>query len=177
MVDEQHNAEQRQFVLRPNQSIAWRDLKRFFLGLCVVSFAVAGVLSLFGYWPILTFAGLEMLAVGAALYLVARRGRRVEVISIDQQLIRVERGFDSPQHQWEFPTLWAQLVLECCPNRWYPSRLLIRSHGRSVEIGSFLNEAERQYLAKAIRRDLGQAEGRRFIHRSNRSTNNDQSLD
>lgn len=157
MIDIQHDAQQLRFVLRPNQSISWRGLRLFFAALCVVSLSIALALTLLGFWPVLPFAGLEMLAVGAGLYAVARRGQVREVIYIDPQSVRIERGREAPDQQWQLARTWAKVVLERCPKQWYPSRLLIRSHGRSIEIGSFLNEDERQRLAHELGRDLGWA--------------------
>ena len=144
------------FVLSPNQSISWSGLKLFFLAQCLAASSVAVPLSLLGYWPILPFAGLELLAVGAGLYVTARRGQMREVIDIDPDSVRIERGLYRPEQHWRVTRLWARVVLERCPKRWYPSRLLIRSHGRSVEVGRFLNEDERQHLATELSRDLNQ---------------------
>ena len=48
----------------PNCSLSVRSAVLFFGSLCFVSFAVAGMLAVQGFWPILPFAGLEMLALG-----------------------------------------------------------------------------------------------------------------
>ena len=49
-----------------------------------------------------------------------------------------------------FHPYWARLSLQ--PGRWRgaPSRLLVRSHGREVEIGAFLNDEERRDLARRL---------------------------
>ena len=103
---------------------------------------------------VLPFAGLEMLALGTALYVVARRCCEREVISIAADSIRIERGVYYPRRCWTLARVWAQVVVERCPSAWYPSRLLIRSHGRTVEVGRFLNEEERQRLAVELTRSL-----------------------
>jgi len=77
-----------------------------------------------------------------------------EVISLTGDKIRIEIGHKSPEQCHELKRVWAQVVLERPWNDWYPCRLLIRSHGRQIEIGRFLNEAERQGLARGLQKAL-----------------------
>ena len=157
MYDIQHDSPapgRHRFVLRPNRSISWQGLCRVYGSLVVVSGVIATGLSLLGFWPILPLAGLELAAVGIGLYLVARRGQVREVISLDPDTVRIERGRHGPDESLTLARTWAQVVLERCPKRWYPSRLLIRAHGQAVEVGSFLNEDERCHLADELVRYL-----------------------
>lgn len=156
MVDVQSNAGERQyrFILRPNHSLSWRGSLVFFGSLLLISSAISITFAFLGFWPVVPFAGLEMLALGVCLYLVACRCHECEVISINGDSIRIEKGRGYPRQQWTFGRLWARVVLERCPKAWYPSRLLIRSHGRTVEVGRFLHEEERQRLAAELTRSL-----------------------
>ena len=142
------------FVLQPNQSLSWRGSQFFFLSLCMISAAVAVPLAWMGFWLILPFAGLELCALWLVLYLVARRSQQREIIYITADSIRIEKGKHHVEQQWTLMRLWARVVLEQCPKQWYPSRLIIRSHGRAVEVGRFLNEDERQHLASELNRCL-----------------------
>ena len=141
-------------VLQPNQSLSWQATLYFYLSLLLISSLIGGCLAVLGFWLILPFAGLEMLFLGGVLYLVFRRGQQREVISVSADTIHIEKGRCYPEQQWTFFRIWAKVILERCPKQWYPSRLLIRSHGRGVEIGQFLNEDERQYLATELSRGL-----------------------
>ena len=156
MVDIQQHADtlQCRFVLRPNRSLSWRGSLLFYFSLVIISSGIAIGLTLLGFWLVLPFAGLEMLALGIGLYVVACRCYECEVISINGDSIRIERGRDYPREQWTLGRMWARVVLERCPRAWYPSRLLLRSHGRSVEVGRFLDEEERQRLADELTRSL-----------------------
>ena len=157
MVDIQREADNglRRFVLQPNQSMSWRATCYLLLSLLLIT-AIAVGLSLMGFWLILPFAGLELAAVTAGLYTVARRGQRREVISIGEEFIRIERGHRHPEQSLTLATHWAKVIVERCPRRWYPSRLLIRSHGQSVEVGGFLNEEERHRLADELVKSLAE---------------------
>lgn len=119
-----------------------------------VSMTVAIGLALQGFWPILPFAGAELLALAAALYCVAVRGTASEVVSVQAYTIEVEKGRRKLEQRWEFPRAWAQIRLVRPRVAWYPSRLVICSHGRQVELGGFLNEDERRRLASELRRAI-----------------------
>jgi len=120
----------------------------------IASFTIGVALGFFsqGLTLILPFAGLEVVALGVVLYISAWRGGVKEVISVTGDKIRIEIGHDVPEQHHELKRVWAQVVLERSWNNWYPSRLFIRSHGQQVEIGRFLNEAERQGLAKELQK-------------------------
>ena len=89
--------------------------------------------------------------VGLGFYWVAQDCQQCEVIYINNETIKIEKGKRCPEQEWTLMRMWAHVVLERCPKQWYPSRLMIRSHGQTVEIGHFLNENERQYLACELR--------------------------
>lgn len=116
---------------------------------------VVGLCGLYAGLPlVLPFSGLEIMALGAAFYLNSWRGGVQQVITIDEDSVVVEAGRTAPETREEFQRQWARVILQRSRNGWYPSRLLIRSHGRQVEIGEFLNEQERQGLAWELRRGL-----------------------
>lgn len=142
------------FILRPNRSLSWRGTLWFFFSLVLISVCIALGLTWLGFWLVLPFTGLELLAVGVGLYVVACRCYQCEIISIGEDSIRIERGRGRPHQEFTLGRGWARVVLEQCPKAWYPSRLLIRSHGRAVEVGRFLEEQERQRLADELTRSL-----------------------
>lgn len=135
------------FVLRPNCSMSWRALVWFFTITCLLSMTIAIGFSFMGAWMIFPFAGLEMLALGAVLYICASRATRCELIEIDDRQVTVSKGRYQPAERLEFERQWARVWIRPSGHDWYPSELLIRSHGREVEVGGFLDEEERQGLA------------------------------
>jgi uncharacterized membrane protein len=142
------------FVIRPNCSLSWRGNQLFFIFIFAMSFGVAGIFAAQGLWMMLPFAGLEMLALGLALYQCALRGCQQEVITIQEQRVRIAVGRDRPERSCTFERSWAKVVLERPEIRGHPSRLWIRSHGRQVEVGACLVDEERQRLAAALREAL-----------------------
>jgi uncharacterized membrane protein len=135
------------WVIRPNQSLSWRGALKVYalIALCCMGIGIA--FALHGFWPVLPFAGLEVVVLGAAFYLCLSRSQIREVVSVNADVVAVDKGRRQPQQHWECPRAWARISLERSPIAWYPSRLMVAFHDRQVEIGRFLNEEERRGLA------------------------------
>lgn len=142
------------FVLRPNRSATWFEIKVFFAVIASVSLAVAVGFSLLGFWPVLPFAGAELAFLWLCLRHNAAAARDTEVIDIDDEAVAVEQGRGAPQRRFRFPRAWARVRLEPAPVRLHPARLLIGSHGRNVRLGRFLTEDELAALARDLRSTL-----------------------
>jgi uncharacterized membrane protein len=141
--------------ISPNCSLSVRGAIFFFATLCVVSFGVAGVITLLGYWPVLPFAGLEMAGVGWALWITMRRRHEHQTITVSESNVLVESHAGARCAQVVFPRHWAQVKLRRPQSRLHPSRLTIESHGRQCEVGSFLTEEERRGLALRLEHLIG----------------------
>lgn len=139
-------------VIRPNCSLSWRGSLTVFGGISLVSCSIALGFLAQGYWLILPFAGLELILLGAAFYLTAWRTALREVIRIEGAVVEVQKGHRQPESVQVLPRGWVSVELACPPRRGYPTRLVLRAHGRSVQIGDCLNEHERDQLAKDLRR-------------------------
>ena len=134
-------------MVMPNRAMPWQHIMMIYLLVSGVTISIAFSFFTQGLTLILPFAGLELLALGVVLYISAWRSNIKEVVNITEEKIRIEIGRDVPEKIYELDKAWANIVLERSWNNWYPSRLLLRSHGRQLEIGKFLNEQERQCLA------------------------------
>ncbi|HEY2418304.1 MAG TPA: DUF2244 domain-containing protein [Steroidobacteraceae bacterium] len=141
--------------IAPNCSLRPLSASLFFGSLCLVSFGIAGVLAWHGMWPILPFAGLEMLLLGWALRVSLRRRNFSQTVVLSDDLVTVETRNGPVRQQFEFPRHWARVKLRLADTRWHPSRLTVESHGRTCEIGGFLTEEERRALAKRLMRSVG----------------------
>ena len=137
-VDNIGSGESYRFVLSPNCSISWRELLLFYCLTCVVALAVGLFFTLQGLWLVLPFSGLEMLALGIGLYVTSRRVYRREVITLDSECTRIEKGVQRADQIWEFKTAWVRVVDECRGGRGTRRTLAIGMSGESVEVGNFL---------------------------------------
>lgn len=134
-------------TIAPNCSLTPSGARSFFVGSCGVSFGIAGLVALRGFWPVFVFAGLEMLLLGWALYFSMQRRHCGETIEITEDSVDVERHARGSSVHTVFPRHWSQVKLRDDVSPLRPKRLTIESGGRSCEIGSFLTEQERQHLA------------------------------
>lgn len=151
--DDQHTPDRRrQFVIRPNSSLSERGNLIFYVIMVLVSFGIAIPIAAMGYWVVLPFAGFEMLALGLALYLSSNNARRCEVILIDGEQVTVLAGRHRPQYRTDLNRHWTRVLLLEPRARGHRTHLVLRSHGKDVEIGAFLNNRERGQLARALRR-------------------------
>lgn len=142
------------FVLTPNQSMSWRTLVLFYTGIAAFSLTIAFSFYFVGLSLVLPFSGLEVLVLGAGLYVSARRCSERQVIRVEIDRIIVESGRNNPEASIEMQRAWARVVLERDQTGWYPGRLLLKFHGRQIEIGKFLCEQEREELAAILTRAL-----------------------
>jgi uncharacterized membrane protein len=140
--------------LAPHCALSTRGALYFYASACAPPCGVAGLMALRGWWPVLPFAGLEMLLLGAVLWHSLRRRDRGEVITVTDELIEINSQVARKQ-SIVFPRHWAQVKLRRAASPLHPSRLLIMSHGRSFEVGSFLTEEVRRELAGRLRRAVG----------------------
>lgn len=146
--------DERCLVIQPNASLTPRQGKIFFLSMCGVSFGIAGMLALQGFWVVLPFAGLEMAALGAGLWWSMRGNAYQEVIRLQDDRLLLESGKLGPARRREYQRAWAQVILEKSRRRNDPPRLLLRSHGKDCEFGRCLTATEKEEVARRLRRWL-----------------------
>ena len=144
--------------IAPNCSLTVRSATLFFSTLCAVSLAIAGLLLVQGFWPVLPFAGLEMAILGWALRTSLRRRFQSETITLSENEVAIEARHGPRQARAVFPRHWARVKLRAARSPLHPSALVIESHGRACEIGSFLTEDERRGLAARLKRLIGRVE-------------------
>ncbi|WP_133512794.1 DUF2244 domain-containing protein [Candidatus Thiosymbion oneisti] len=143
------------FLVRPNCALSWRATKRVLL-FFTACFAVLGAyFAALGAWLVLPFAGLELFVLVAGFYLSALAGHTREVIEVEGPVLRVLRGGRRLTEVASLPANWTRVELRRDPRGWYPSRLLLRCHGKGLEVGSKLVEAEREQLAVELGDSLG----------------------
>jgi uncharacterized membrane protein len=140
-------------VLHPNASLSPRG---FFLLMAVVglvSFCAGISFVIAGAWPVFGFFGIDIVLVYLAFKLNYRDARRYETIRLTDSTLVVERFNPSGRRErWRFQPYWLKVDVENDP---VPgSTVTLRSHGRNVEIGSFLSPEERLDFANALRAEL-----------------------
>lgn len=156
-----HDAEERpgpavsRIELVPHCSLSPRGAVALFASLCAASFGVAGFVASQGFWPVLPFAGLEMLLLGWALRASFERRRESHTITVSEREVLVEWRHRAEHSQVVFSRHWTRVKLRRPASRLHPSRLMIESQGRALEVGRFLTEEERHGLAIRLERLIG----------------------
>jgi uncharacterized membrane protein len=147
-----------QYLIRPNRSMDRRQAALTVAAVGMVSLVIAGSLSLvYGAWPILPFAGLEVGLLALVIFKVQASSERQELLVLsDHHLdLTARNGREVRSHR--FQRDWVRVVLRNARSRNHPNRLKIGSHGKFVEIGSFLTDDERETLAENLAGRLARA--------------------
>ena len=139
----------------PNASLSERGASLFFMSVAGATLLVSGTAAAAGYWPVLPFAGAELLLLWFVLRHMQRRGRYKEVIRINQQQIVVEKGENEVQERLEFVRHWSQVQLRRSKAGNHLSHLWIVGQGQGCEVGRCLTETERIGLARRLGQYIG----------------------
>ena len=135
-------------VARRNDSLSSAGRLLVFAFIFAVSIGIAASFALLGAWLILPFAGLEMLVLWLAFRYIDRRAGDYERIAIAGDRVEIEVCDAGRRSRYELNRYWAQLV------GGDGERLALRSHGREIEIGRYLNDEQRYALGREIGRHL-----------------------
>lgn len=149
-------------VLAPHRSLPRRGFNILMLILGVVSFVYGSVFIILGAWPVFGFLGLDVLLVWLAFRASYRSARQREHVRLVEESLTVERtDVRGARRSWLFQPYWLRVVFE--EEDEATNRLSIRSHGRSLPLGTFLGPAQRREFAERLQRALG--DWRAYIER------------
>jgi uncharacterized membrane protein len=146
MIDVDTSAERCQFVVQGNRSMSWRANLWLAASLGLIVGGIALVMAAHGLWLVVPFAGLEILFVVVCLYLTLRRMSRREVITVEEQAIRLEWGYTRPVQQVELPRQWSRLNYVCADSPFDCGELSVAAHGKTYALGQCLNKQEKKSL-------------------------------
>ncbi len=142
-------------LIKPNCSLSLGCFATL-LGLFVAVEALLGVqFWRTGAWIITFFIGMESLFIAVVLFLFAQRRDDYELVTVDDRYVHIARRQGGRESQDRFERYWARVLLQKDDQTWYPSRLLIASHGRAVEVGRTLNERARGMMARELQKRVG----------------------
>ncbi|RME35514.1 MAG: DUF2244 domain-containing protein [Gammaproteobacteria bacterium] len=136
--------------MRPNSSLSEGDSWLFCAALTAVLLALGVRFYLLGAWLVMPFCVIELAVLLLAYRHFLRRNAVRERVLVEEDRVTVSRRDAGGEREWSFQRYWLQVHLLRQRDGWYPSRLLLRSHGRELEIGRFLTEEERQGLAEEL---------------------------
>lgn len=138
-------------VLRPNNSASWKFNMQIVASLALIAFCISSYFALQGLWLIFPFAGLEVGFLFFCLYLRKRNNTKTEIITFDENTVLIERGSYHAEKSWKYNRLWAKVFVKKPLRRGYPKQVFIRSHGKELELGGFLNKKDKERLIKDLK--------------------------
>ena len=139
-----------QWLLRRNGSIAPPQLFGFYLSLCFLSLVIALFFWQRGAPLVLPFAGVELLAVGAAFLAYARHAADRESLVLRPGRLSVECHLGHRIEKAEFAPIWARVE----PRHDDGSLIEISGEGRRIAVGRFVRPELRPALADELRAAL-----------------------
>ena len=120
--------------------------------LAFVTLAISLGFAVQGAWPVLPFAGLECGALFLAFRWLQRHEGDYEWVAIDAESVVVECCAAGKIERIRFNRAWAQVVVEMrSPGQ---TSLILRSHGREIEVGKLLTGEAKRAIAKRLRERL-----------------------
>ncbi len=154
MVTSTRSASRLMIVARPNQSASWRSNLYVLLAISVPSLGAAIGFTAMGAWPILPFAGLELLALAAALYYVNWKLQYRHVITVSDDSVRIDKGYYAPRKSWKFKRQGTGLAITPEKHPWEGPELALHERGESVRLGEFLNRDDCLKLMALLRQEI-----------------------
>jgi uncharacterized membrane protein len=135
-------------VVLPHRSLSGAGLGGFMLAQGLAAGGFAAMAAWQGNVLAPAFAVLELALVACCMHRVWRASGRGQLITLRPSRLEIAgAGCAEPAC---FHPYWVRVRLVAGRRRGWPSRLLLVSHGREVEVGVFLNDAERRILAQRL---------------------------
>lgn len=144
-----------QILLKPNNSLSPETAIKVVSILAVMVTIVALGFMHIGAWLVLPFAGLEILAISYAFYMMHLHADDFECITIEGDKVVVEKRNYKKLTTSVFQRYWAQVnVRSVCHGKVVNNKngLFISSHGKEVEFGGdYISDEQRTLLARELR--------------------------
>lgn len=154
MVTTTRTGSQLTIIAQPNCSASWRSNKLALLVLAIPSLGFALGFALLGAWPILPFAGLELMVVGSTLYYVNWKLQYRHVITLSDDSVYIDKGFYAPRQSWKLPRQGTGLAIVPEHHPWEGPELALQRTGESIRVGEFLNRDDSLKLAALLRQEI-----------------------
>jgi uncharacterized membrane protein len=137
------------YTARRNNSLSSSGRLVVFGFILAVSVGIAALLSVaLGAWPILPFAGIEMIALYAAFRYIDHHANDYERITIKGNSVEIEVRDGRHTTHIELDRYWAQVEHD------RDGSVLVRSRGREVALGRHLRHEQRGEFARELKREL-----------------------
>ena len=146
----------------PHRSLSPKGFALVMAALCVFAFTIGLGFFLMGAWPVIGFMGLEILVVWVAFKMNYRVAQRRQHLTATAKELTIENVSPAGHRQTtSLPTAWVQVEMTPREEPELRSRtrrkVIVRSHGKTEELGEFLHPAETPKLAREVTRMVDRA--------------------
>ncbi len=149
MINVQSSKQNHYFIeLRPNYSFKGWQRFIFFLFLFLTCLGIGVGFFIVGAKLILPFMGLEFIFVTLAFYLNFKWSQQKEIIYMNDEKVKIEKGRFFKDFEWEENR--AFVSLEVTKKSATYQTLSFRSKGKTISLGAFLNNEDKDLLAKRL---------------------------
>tara|TARA_E500000305_G_scaffold6383_1_gene4952 strand:+ start:191 stop:709 length:519 start_codon:yes stop_codon:yes gene_type:complete len=136
-------------ILYPHRSLSPRGFLILMAAITCCSIAIGTAFWIAGAWPVFGFFGLDVLLIYITFRLSYRDARRYETVHLTRAALTVERFVRGRRvMEKHLQPYWLNVGVE--EERSGPDRLMLRTHGQSLEIGAFLSPPEKQEFADSL---------------------------
>lgn len=143
------------WLMKRNCSLSPRQVGWFYLSIVILSFAIASFFAWQGAWMVLPFSGLEVAILGWALLYYARHASDYEHVWLEDGVLMIEQVSANRRVCHVLNPLWVSVEPGVPRGEPFREQVVLRSGGRVVQVGRFLDSAGRRKLADELSRCLG----------------------
>jgi uncharacterized membrane protein len=133
--------------LRRNCAISPRQFVVVYCSLVVVSLLVATFWTLLGAWPVLPFAGIDLVCVGAAFLVYARHATDYERVEISAGKVVIDAANGNQMLHVELNPRWVRVTLQDRPR----PKIEIRCPEKTIVVGTHVPLHLRASIAREMR--------------------------
>jgi uncharacterized membrane protein len=135
-------------LVRANRSLSYSGLRKVLLGFGVAALWIACLAATQGNYFAPVFAALDIAVVVTALLIVWHLGDAADSIAMEAGSVVIEKQRGTRTERFVFNPAWVRCECNLAKGG---RHLLVCSHGDAVELGSFLNDEQRETLLKHVR--------------------------
>ena len=154
MIIDRKDAEKRIVMIKPNHSATWRANLLLIAAVSVPSLGAGVGFALLGAWPILPFAGAELVALTTALYYVNWKLEYRHVVTLTSESVAIEKGYFAPKSRWIWVRSETSLSVSAPTSDWDIPKLMLHNRSLKISVGDFLNREETLDLQKLLKGEL-----------------------
>ena len=114
-------------------------------------------LAYLGMWLVAPFMVIDLALLAYSFGLVARSCKTIERVLIKGEALTISHEEEQNPQKWSFPLHWVNVDLKAGCHPSHGTRLLIGSHGKWIELATFLTNDERKSLASALKKAILEA--------------------